>query len=282
MRILLSGATGVVGRALVPILVNAGHDVIGCTRRAQGVTFLEDHGAVGIVLDVLDHDAVSEALVSVSPDAVIHQLTALSEGNTSDNARLRRVGTRNLVDAAHASGVTRIVVQSIAWAYEPGSGPADEATPLDVGAPEPRATTIGGVQALEGAATEIAHHVVLRYGTLYGPGTSYEQGGLMARNLRAGDFVANDAVTSFVHIDDAVHTAQLALEWPPGAYTVVDNEPASARDWMPVFADAQGEPPPKSATGCAGWERGALNTKARQVGWSPIHDSWRGGFSASG
>jgi nucleoside-diphosphate-sugar epimerase len=282
MRIFVAGATGAIGRILVPLLVEAGHDVVAGTRTASGVERLRELGATGRQVDVFDREALAEAVVSAAPDVVVHQLTALSGGSSADNARIRKEGTRNLVDAARKAGVTRIVAQGISWAYEPGTTPADESTPLDTGAPEPRATTIGGITALEDAVAEIPEHVVLRYGTFYGPNTWYAPGDFIARKLRAGELPAGDGVSSFVHVEDAARAAVLALGWPSGAVNVVDDEPAPAREWAPVLARAIGEPVPQPAEGGAGWERGAANAKARSLGWEPKHPTWRTGFSHQG
>lgn len=281
-RIFVAGGTGAVGRLLVPLLVEAGHQVTGGTRTAEGVEDLHAHGAEGVRLDVFDRDAVADALTAAAPEVVVHQLTSLAGGNPVDNARIRREGTRNLVDAAKKAGVRRIVAQSISWAYEEGGVPADETTPLDTGAPEPRATSVGGIVALEDAAAEIEEHVVLRYGTFYGPGTWYAPGGLMAGKLADGALPAHSGVSSFVHVEDAARAAVLALGWPSGPVNVVDDEPAAAREWVPALAAALGLAVPEPSQGGAGWERGAVNAKARSLGWTPEHTTWRTGFAHQG
>lgn len=272
MRVLLAGATGAVGRVLTGLLTEAGHEVVGTSRRP---------GAAALTLDMLDRAAVRVAVAAVAPDAVIHQLTALSGGSLSDNERIRVDGTRNLVDAALAAGVRRMVAQSISWAYRPGDRPATEDVPLDLAAPEPRATTIRGVAALEAAVAELPEHVVLRYGLLYGPGTFYAPGGRVEAGLRAGSLRADAGVSSFVHVTDAASAAVAALDWPGGPVNVVDDEPAAARDWLPVLAGALGAPVPGPAEGRAGWERGADNALATgRLGWRPRYPSWRTGFLA--
>jgi nucleoside-diphosphate-sugar epimerase len=213
---------------------------------------------------------------------VVHQLTALTGGSPVDNARVRREGTRNLVDAAKAAGVRRVVAQSISWAYEPGDKPADEQTPLDLAAEEPRAVSVGGVHALETAVAEADEHVVLRFGTFYGPGTWYRRDDLFGRKFAAGEYVATEGVSSFVHVDDAAAATVAALTWPSGPVNVVDDEPATAHEWAPVFARAVGAPRPPTSTGAAGWERGADNTLARSRGWAPRYPSWREGFRTLG
>ncbi|MEV7027275.1 NAD(P)-dependent oxidoreductase, partial [Kitasatospora sp. NPDC093558] len=179
MHVFLAGATGAVGRQLVPLLHRAGHRVTAASRSEEGVAWLRGQGAEAVRLDVFDREATAGAVAAAAPDAVVHQLTALAGGSLADNARIRRDGTRSLVDAARRAAVPRIVAQSICWAYGPGDEPADEKEPLDTGAPEPRATTIGGVLALELAAAELPEAVILRYGMLHGPGTWYEPGGPM-------------------------------------------------------------------------------------------------------
>ncbi|MCX4098656.1 NAD-dependent epimerase/dehydratase family protein [Nocardia sp. alder85J] len=290
MRIFVAGATGAIGRPLVAALVAAGHRVAGTSRTEAGVAAVRALGAEGVRLDVFDADAVGRAVAAAAPDVVVHQLTALSGGTPAENGRIRVAGTRNLVDAALAAGVERIVAQSISWVYQPGDTPADEATPLDLGAPEPRATTVAGVRALEEAVAELPQHVVLRYGLLYGPGTWYRRGGLADAVLHGdtsdpaagfmANLVPNDAVASFVHVDDAARATVEALDWPSGTVNVVDDEPAPGREWVPVLAAAVGAPAPAPVSGRAGWERGATNALARSLGWKPQHAAWRTGFGA--
>jgi nucleoside-diphosphate-sugar epimerase len=238
-------------------------------------------GADVVVADALDRTAVLDAVAAARPDVVMHQLTDLSGGTSATNAALRERGTRNLVDAALAAGVRRVVAQSIAWAYAPGAEPAGEQEPLDAEAPEPRQTTIRGVAALESAVAEALEWVVLRYGLLYGPGTWYAPDGLRADQARAGKLTADADVSSFVHADDAAAAALAALDWPSGAVNVCDDDPAPGSDWVPAFCAAVGAPPPPAAGGeRAGWARGAANRHARaDLGWMPRHPTWRRGFA---
>jgi nucleoside-diphosphate-sugar epimerase len=270
MRILLAGSTGVLGRRLEPQLTARGHEVIGLARSGAPLR-----------VDVLDRDAVADAVREARPDVVMHQLTSLSSGDLAANSRLRRVGTRNLVDAALASGVRRIVAQSIAWAYQPGAVPATEETPLDADAPEPRRTSVAGVAALESAVREAPEWVVLRYGTFYGPTTWYAKDGAMARPGAAGKLPAGADVSSLLHLDDAVAAAVAALDWPTGAVNVCDDEPAPAAEWVPAFCAAAGVPAPAATSGVRhGWARGASNHYAREhLGWKPRYPSWRDGFA---
>jgi nucleoside-diphosphate-sugar epimerase len=269
MRILLAGSTGVIGRRLAPLLTDSGHEVIGLAR--TGAPFS---------VDVLDRDAVTAAVQEARPDVIMHQLTSLSARDLAANSRLRREGTRNLVDAALASGVRRIIAQSISWAYGPGAEPATEQTPLDLDAEEPRHTSVAGVAALEEAVREAPEWVILRYGTLYGPTTWYARDGAMAQTAAAGRLAADADVSSLLHVQDAAAAAAAALSWPSGAVNICDDEPTAAASWVPAFCAAVGLPAPAAAEGeRRGWARGASNHYARKhLGWQPQYPSWREGF----
>ena len=272
MHILLAGATGVVGRRIVPLLAADGHRVTGLTRSPARAAALRALGAEPLLADVVDRTALVAAVRSAAPEVVVHQLTDLADVNLEANARLRVVGTRNLVHAARAAGVRRILAQSIAFGYEDGAEPATEATPLRPG--------LRGVPELESAVAELAEWVVLRYGLFYGPGTWYAPDGMMADRARAEQLVADESITSFVHVDDAAVAAVAALGWPSGVVNVCDDDPAAGRDWVPAFCTAVGAPaPPRAASRTAG-ARGADNRHARQRGWSPQYPSWRNGFAA--
>ena len=283
MRIFLAGASGVLGNRLLPALIADGHQVVGMTRRTEAADAIRTHGAEAVLGDVFDRAALARAVREASPDLVMHQLTDLSGGDPSANARLRTTGTRNLVDAALAAGVDRIVAQSIAWVYAPGDEPATEDVPLDLAAPEPRAITVRGVADLEAAVQEIPQWVILRYGLLYGPTTWYAADGLMARRALAGDLTADADLTSFLHVDDAVTAAVTALDWPTGAINICDDDPAPGTDWLPRFCAELGAPEPaRSDAPRHPWARGADNTQARtKLDWTPRHPSWRDGFQSS-
>lgn len=170
MRVFLAGATGVIGRRVVPLLRERGHSVTGFVRRDADDDWLRSLGATAVRGDVFDADGVRRAVALAAPDVVMHQLTDLKGGNRQANSEMRITGTRNLVDAALAAGVRRVVAQSIAWAYAPGETPAAEDVPLDLGSSGSRLRTVQGVAALEAAVREAPEWVVLRYGLLYGPG----------------------------------------------------------------------------------------------------------------
>jgi len=286
MHVMIAGATGAVGRLLVPRLLDAGHKVTGTSRTPAGVERVQRQGASAVQVDAFDRDGLFDAVTTAAPDVVIHQLTDLSGADGAATSRLRREGTRNLVDAAKAAGVRRIIAQSMSWMYAPGPTPADETVPLDVDAEEPRGGTVEGIRALEDTAAELETAVLLRYGVLYGPGTWYAPGGAAAAAL-AGDpdapflgyLEADSSVTSFVHVADAAGAAVAALDWPAGPVNIVDDEPAQGREWVPVLATALGLPAPKARSGRQSWARGASNGLARSRGWRPEYPTWRTGFA---
>jgi nucleoside-diphosphate-sugar epimerase len=282
MRVFLAGATGVIGRRVVPSLVERGHSVTGLVRRAADADWLRGLGASAVVGDVFDADGLRRAVGLAAPDVVMHQLTDLKGGNFLANSEMRRTGTRHLVDAALTAGVRRVVAQSIAWMYEAGEVPATEDVPLDLGADGSRLRTVQGVAALEGAVREAPEWVVLRYGLLYGPGTWYSRGGLVADRASRGELAADSDVSSFVHVEDAAKAAVRALSWPTGFVNVCDDEPAAGREWVPAFCRAVGVAEPVAAGGERhGWARGASNELARKsLGWEPAFPSWREGFAA--
>ncbi|HVX42272.1 MAG TPA: NAD(P)-dependent oxidoreductase [Mycobacteriales bacterium] len=271
MRIFLAGGSGVVGRRLVPALVGSGHEVVATTRRPENLEALQRAGARGVVADVYDAPHLAAVVKDAAPDLVLHQLTDLSEYDTDANARLRREGTANLVAAAQAAGVGRIIVQSIAWAYRAGDTPAVEDDPLEPGS---------AVEVMEQLVRQIPQATMLRYGMFYGPTTWYAPGGRIARLVAAGEVPATPPITSFVHIDDVIAATVQAVDWPAGAYNIVDDEPAPASEWLPVYAAAISAPAPDIAglPDVAARGRGASNAKARAAGWTPIYPTWRKGF----
>ncbi|CRK52172.1 NAD-dependent epimerase/dehydratase [Rhodococcus sp. RD6.2] len=280
MRIFLAGGTGVIGRALVPALRDAGHTVVATTRREDRIDGLLRLGADGVVVDALDPAALTAAVGAAGPDVVIHQLTDLSGGSSGANARLRTEGSRNLATAIRAARVRRVLAQSIAWAYADGAGPATEDTPLDVDAAPPRSITVDGVTALEQAMSESAPATILRYGTLYGPGTWYSRTGLHAEAARAGTWSPALAVTSFLHVDDAVAATVAALDWPMGPVNVVDDDPAETIEWAPRFAQSVGGQVEQEALAGSHSGRPVSNAHAHALGWRPRWSSWRNGFAA--
>lgn len=214
MRIFVAGATGAIGRQLVPMLVQDGHSVSGTTRSEERATWLRGAGAEAAVVDVFDSSALRGAVMAARAEVVIHQLTDLAAGFKTEqlraNARLRQLGTRNLMDAAVAAGAHRMVAQSGAWLYAPGPEPHVESDPLrDLVESDP---VLPGVLELERIVTTTppVEGVVLRYGFFYGPGTADQTRGSEPA----------------VHVTDAARAAALALSHgPPGIYNVVDDGP---------------------------------------------------------
>ena len=316
MKVFLAGATGVLGRALVPQLVARGHEVVGMTRSASKQDLVRRLGARPIVADALDPDAVAQAVASAEPEVIVHQLTALSGKMSLRDARhpdrspmammtnrLRTVGTDHLLAAGQAAGARRFVAQSFgAFRFARTGGPVlTEADPLDPDPPAPLRPVVEGLLYLEKAVTTIdwGEGLALRYGGFYGPGTSTSLApdAVMAAPIRKRRFpiIGNGGgVFSHVHIEDAAAATVAAVEHGrPGIYNVVDDDPAPVREWLPVLASAlDGKPPRRiprwlgrlvageAATLMMTDVRGASNAKAkRELGWKPRYASWRQGFA---
>ena len=303
MRVFVAGATGAIGRALVPRLRAAGHEVTGMTRSRERADALRAAGADAVVADAFDAAAVSEAVAGARPEVVVNQLTdiphALDPRRYAQQMRglerIRTEGYRNLVDAARAAGARRLVAQSIAFVYAPGAGPAAEDDPPWHGAPEPFATTLRATLAGERAVLESRlEALVLRYGWFYGPGTSFAADGAtveMVRKRRYPVIGRGAGVWSFVHVDDAADATVAAVASDAtGILNVVDDDPAPAREWLPALAEAVHarrpmRVPPFVARLAAGSfavafataQRGASNARAKDaLGWTPAHATWRG------
>lgn len=222
MRVFVAGAAGVIGRALVPMLVSAGHQVTGTTRSPDRARWLEEIGAAPAVLDVYDRDAVVRAVVGASPDVAVHQLTDLAGGFGPDdlrrNERLRTDGTRNLVGACLAAGVPRLVAQSGAWLYADGRLPHHESDPLRPPGSGPEDATLRGITTLERLVLGTADlaGIVLRYGFLYGPGTRADR---------------DASPVPRVSVDGAARAALLSIDHgTAGAYNIVDDDPGISND----------------------------------------------------
>jgi nucleoside-diphosphate-sugar epimerase len=309
MRVFLAGATGAIGTRLVPLLVVDGHEVYAMTRRREMVRELRAEGTIPVVADGLDRAAVIQAVRAAEPEIVIHQMTALSklgdvrhfDRDFAATNRLRTDGTRNLVDAAALVGARRLIAQSFAgWPYARIGGPVkSEHAPLDEHPPRRQRESIAAIRGLERAvlAEDDVEGIVLRYGPLYGPGTSIAPNGAPVLSLRRKRWPvvgSGDGVWSFCHAEDAALATVHALHYAEaGVYNIVDDNPARVRDWLPALAEAAGAPEPSHVPAWVGrmvaggvgvsmmtTVRGASNSKARhEMGWEPAHPDWRAGFA---
>jgi nucleoside-diphosphate-sugar epimerase len=316
MKVFVAGATGALGRQLVPQLVARGHEVVGMTSSASKQDGLRALGARPVVADALDPDAVAQAVASAEPAVIVHQLTALSGKMSLRDARhperfsgaimtnrLRTEATDHLLAAGRAAGARRFVAQSFgAFRFARTGGPVQtEADPFDPDAPGARQPGLEAILYLEQAVTTIewGEGLALRYGGFYGPGTgiSLAPDAVMAGPIRKRRFpIVGDGggVWSLVHIEDAAAATAIAVErGRPGIYNVVDDDPAPVREWLPVLASALGAKPPRRvprwlgrlaagemATLMMTEARGASNEKAkRELGWQLRYPSWRQGFA---
>lgn len=305
MRVLVAGATGAIGRLLVPHLVAAGHEVHGMTRSGSKEVMLRELGAVPVVADALDPDQVAAAVGRAAPEVIVHELTAIGTLNTrrfdrdfAPTNRLRTEGTDHLLSAGQAVGVRRFVAQSVAGygAYaRTGGAVKTEEDPLDSAPAREMRETLGAIRHLEGAVlgARWTAGIVLRYGVFYGPGTSLAPGAEQFELVRRRRFpLVGDGggVWSFVHVGDAAAATAAAVErGSPGVYNVVDDDPALVSEWLPALAQALGAKKPLRVPRLAGRifageagvmmmteVRGASNEKAkRELGWRPAHPSWR-------
>ncbi len=310
MKVFVAGATGAVGKQLVPMLVEHGHEVTGMTRTAAKGEAIRAMGGGPAVADALDPEAVAQAVAQAEPDAVIHELTAIdlsSLGRSIDKTfartnRLRTEGTDHLLAAARAAGARRFIAQSFAgWPYKRVGGPVKtEDDPLDDSPPKPVSETLAAIRHLESAVTgaEGIEGIALRYGGFYGPGTSVtvDPPGAQVEMIRRRRFpIVGDGggVWSFIHIEDAAAATAAAVErGAPGLYNVVDDDPAPVSVFLPELAKAVGAKPPRHfprwVGRLVGGEaavimmteiRGASNEKAkRELGWELRYPSWRLGF----
>ena len=316
MKIFVAGATGVLGRALVPQLVARGHEVVGMTRSASKQRLVADLGARPVVADALDPDAVAQAVASAEPEVIVHELTALSGKLSARDMRhperapmaimtnrLRTEATDHLLAAGRAVGARRFVAQSFGafrWARIGGSV-LSEADPIDPNPPGAMRPALVGILHVERTvpAIEWGEGVVLRYGGFYGPGTAISRApdAPMAVPIRKRLFPiigGGGGVWSHVHVDDAAAATAIAVErGEPGVYNIADDEPAPVREWLPVLASALDAKPPRRlprwlgrlaagemATLMMTEARGASNEKAkRELSWQLQYRSWRQGFA---
>ena len=309
MKVLVAGATGAMGKQLLPRLAAAGHEVTGITRAEAKLDAVRSLGARGVVADVLDPDDVARVVAEAEPDVIVHQLTALSRDFDLRNFdrtfamtnRLRTEAIDHFLAAGRAVGVKRFIAQSYAgWpSARTGGSVKSEDDPLD---PHPAAgmqASHDAIRYLERAVTSAGwvEGIVLRYGGFYGPGTGLSAGGEQLQMIRERKFpVVGDGggVWSFIQIEDAAEATVAAVtRGRRGIYNIVDDEPAAVAEWLPAAASAAGARPPRHVPRWLGRlaageaavfmmteVRGASNEKAkRELGWRPRHASWREGFA---
>lgn len=305
MRVFVAGATGALGRHLVPGLVAAGHEVTATTRTPGKVARLREAGAAPVVVDGLDREAVMTAVRAAGPEVIVHQMTALADlrslrrvdrGFAATN-ELRTRGTDNLLAAAARAGTRRFVAQSNAGMYERSGDPVKtEEDPLASRPPSPSAArSLAAIRHVdETVPLGAPEGIVLRYGGFYGPGASEVLLGLVRRRL-VPVIGGGTGISSFIEIGDAAAATLAAVErGDPGVYNVVDSDPAPVAEWLPYLAEVAGARPPLRLPAWLGrllagefvvaqmtsW-RGASNEKARkELGWEPRYASWREGFRA--
>jgi 2-alkyl-3-oxoalkanoate reductase len=310
MKVFVAGATGAVGKRLVPMLVAGGHDVVGMTRSSANAARLRSVGAQAVSADALDAAAVRRAVLAAAPEVVIHQLTALTDVTNYRNFdrefaatnRLRTEGTDHLLRAALEAGARRFVAQSYgSWTYQrTGSGLRVETDPYDPAPPKRQTRSLAAIRHLEQAVLGAAaiEGVVLRYGAFYGPGTNVALDGDMAALVRKRKVpIIGDGrgVWTFCHVDDAASAAIAAMgRGAPGAYNIGDDQPMPVSAWAPVLAEALGAKPPRHVPVWLGRLvagevlvsmmtriEGMSNAKAkRELGWTPKYPSVREGFSS--
>jgi nucleoside-diphosphate-sugar epimerase len=302
--VFVAGASGVIGRRLVPQLVALGYPVTATTTSAEKLPLLAQLGAEGIVLDGLDAAAVGEAVAVARPDVIVHQMTGLAEAHAGKpnlrNAdrffavtnRLRSEGTDHLLAAAAASGVSHVVAQGAGMfnATREGGLRKTEDDPLQVVSGTPAASA-AAMYHLENAVVE-AGGAVLRYGALYGAGANDDQVKLVRKRMfpLVG---GGTGYFSWVHVDDAASATALAVQQhAKGLFNIVDDEPAPVSEWLPYLAECAGAKPPRRfpawlarllagemVVGMMTQGRGFSNAKAkRELGWEPTYPSWREGF----
>jgi nucleoside-diphosphate-sugar epimerase len=310
MRVFVAGATGAIGKQLVPRLVAAGHEVHGMTRSESKQAILHELGAVPVVADALDPNQVAEAVGRARPDVIVHQLTAIParlnlrhfDRDFALTSRLRTEGTDYLLSAGQAVGVRRFVAQSYFASYaRTGAAVKSEEDPFDPAPAREMREVLAAIRHLEEAVLRArwTEGIVLRYGALYGPGTSLAPGAEQVELVRRRKFpLVGDGggVWSFIHVADAAEATVAAVEHGSrGVYNVVDDDPGPVAEWLPALAQELGAKKPLRVPRFVGRLfagevgvvmmtelRGASNAKAkRELAWRPAHPSWRQGFATA-
>ncbi len=309
MRIFVAGATGAVGRPLVPALITAGHSVVGLTRSASKAEAIRRMGAEPVVADGLDEAVIRAAVASAKPDVIIHEMTDLAGATDlrhfdrafASSNRLRTLGTDYLLGAAREAGVKRFIAQSFCgWLYaRTGAAAKTEADALDPDPPEELRRTLEAIRYLEQTVTGSLQPegIVLRYGAFYGPDTGTFDRAMVEQIRRRRVPLIGDGGGwwSFVHVDDAAAATVRAVERgkPGNIYNIVDDEPVEVSEWLPALAQMLGARPPfhlpawiarlvagEHMVSMMTQVRAGSNAKAkRELDWQPAHPSWRKGFA---
>lgn len=308
MKVFIAGGTGAIGKILVPHLVENGHEVVVLVRSVEKTEAAESMGAKAAPADPLDREALTAAIRSAEPDVIMHQLTALSglgsfrkfDEDFALTNRFRTEVTDTMLAAARMVGARRFIAQSFCgWPFAREGGPIKtEEDPLDPNPPESFSKTLAAIRHVEAAvqATEDTEALALRYGILYGPGTSFASDGSivdLVRKRRMPIVGDGAGIWSFIHVEDVARATMAAMSrGEPGVYNVVDDEPAPVSTWLPFLADVVGAKPPlklpvwlgKIAIGDGGVSmmtrsRGGSNARARRAfDWQLVYPSWRRGF----
>jgi nucleoside-diphosphate-sugar epimerase len=305
MRVFVTGATGALGRHLVPGLVAAGHQVTATTRSAAKTGQLREAGAAPVVVDGLDREAVVAAVRAASPEVIVHQMTSLADMRSlrrldrvfAATNELRTKGTDNLLAAAAEAGTRRLVAQSYTgWPNERSGGPVKiESDPLDPRLLPSTRQSLAAIRHIEQAVPAgVPEGIALRYGSFYGPGASEPLLDLV-RKRQLPVIGGGSGIWSFIETSDAAAATVAAVErGAPGVYNIVDSDPAAVAEWLPYLAEILGAKPPLRVPAWLGRAlagglvvaqmtsaRGSSNEKARQeLGWEPRYASWREGFRA--
>lgn len=309
MKVFLAGAGGAVGKAIIPMLINAGHQVTALTRSEKKSSIIKSLGAIPIIADAMNEKSVVEAICKIKPDAIIHQMTAINPGRVNLKKldkefeltnKLRTVGTDYLLKAAREAGVKKFIIQSFAgWNYERTGGKIKtENDPLDPNPPRMQQEMMAAIQYLEKAVFDAPNinATVLRYGAFYGPGTSLSLNGTIVEDIRKRMFPivgGGTGIWSFAHIEDVASATVAALHSnKTGVFNIVDDDPAPLYEWLPYLAEVVGAKPPmrlpvfiaRPIIGEVGISfmtqiRGVSNAKAKkELNWAPKWKSWREGF----
>lgn len=307
MRVFVAGGSGVLGRRLVPQLVEHGHQVTATTTSATKLRGLEQMGAEAVVMDGLDAVSVGEVVAAAEPDAIVNQMTAISLAHAgkpdlkhtdrffASTNRLRTEGTDHLLAAAEAAGVSNVVAQSFGAfnGIREGGWVKTEEDPLDAYEGTTQNVVSEALRHLEDAVLKV-DGAVLRYGSFYGPGATEDQIELV-RKRKFPLVGRGTGYISWVHVDDAASATVLAVEQEAkGVFNIVDDEPARSAEWLPYLAKVTGGKPPmrvpkwlarllagEMAVIMMTEGRGFSNAKAkRDLGWQLRYPSWRQGFMA--